>query len=669
MNKKKHFLILLILAVNINSIHTRAEGNIKLDELYCMDDKAYKSVLGSINQEIDKITNQHELVKSVDSMIKFSQESRPLVNFLGKNGDKLKSLQDAHQSNSTTDFSYLKEYYSKQKTSLNADRFMHLMESNRLARIQSDFHLISLGILSKSTKQEFKNQEEKNKFISDELEKYSAKYSREETGFKFPPNFLESVKVKLQDAINKPVKNIHASIPKINEQDTGFEDFVDAYTDTTTDPGEDTCKIIALQEARPDLTDEDVLTDAKNCADRIELQDKYFASIVRTDKSVLTLDSKSPEKVYFRSFTNDSLITRSENIKPSIERKRVSEDDKKDLKNKIYSTLTDYNKLMRENWDNEKQIGLHDKIQQSYNTISFANNGTSLFNKSQPYDCAEISEETESSKLKDCLAQIQEINRYDAKTNSYPLINRLMKMDPTNLESEQKTAITDLMKNGFPSEKLVAYLNLLNFAKNKYLSNSDNDPKCEKTQELASCVQNHEKSFHTGLKTILKLGDKLQSNYSTANSLAEIDQAAIKSSCDLINPTEGVIKLMCNGIKIDNIKSQSSAYARYQRGEIPFHDGQSWKWKKKTTNLELFTAGTLHGIQQGFPTWLNLMQTKGAIRYETDRAIYMKQYNYMQNQYMENWMQNYYSNPQTFNNGYYNIFNLNGTSYTTGYGF
>lgn len=665
-NKNKFLSIFTLLYTVVSFDAHSVEENVA--ELRCMDDKSYKSIVQTINADINNLTQKHPLIDEVNSMIKFSLESRPLVNFLGEQGEVIKNLQEEHTNNNLSDYYYLKKINTIDPTGIVTNDFNTLSAANKDLRIQSDFHLISLAILSKLLKENLLTQNDKSKFIDQELEKYKGKYASEDNGYQFPENFLETTKSKILKAMAKPPGEIQRSIPVAPNSESLFDDFVQKYVNVTTSNDSDKCSP-AQQESTPPSTDKEAMAMLQRCADLLESQSFYYTLLTKNKDSVIPLDSASNEKKHFRLLTNDTVITSASNIRPAVERRKISHSEKKELKQKMINVLDNYNTLMQNHWDKEKQTGLHEKIQASYNNISMNTNGVNLFNKDYPYDCSQDIDQQDTAKLKICLGQIQEINNYDAKTNSFALINKLSKVDPNNLDQGRKSQITDLMKNNFPSEKLVAYLNLLNFAKNKYLASSSDDPKCIKTDGLVKCVQDHEKGLHTGLKTILKLSDKLQSNYSSANSLSEIDRAAIKNSCDLINPPEGVLKYMCNGVKVEDSKIQTSAYSRYQRGEIPFHDGQSWKWKKKTSNLEHFTAGTLHGVQQGFPTWLNLMQTKNAIHYESERAIYMKQYNYMQNQYMQNWLKNYYSTPQTFSNGYYNIYNLNGNSYGTGFGF
>lgn len=280
--------------------------------------------------------------------------------------------------------------------------------------------------------------------------------------------------------------------------------------------------------------------------------------------------------------------------------------------------------------------------------------------------------EIRNNKAKKCLGILAKV--FKRNQDNFSLISYTDKYGTSlnNLNPELKSRITNAF-NELPKEELLHYLNLLNYVKNRYLSPTNKNSKgenCRLADDQIVSTCHTLSSKNNSLKNLLDLADKAGEKISAMNPIRGIDNAAIMNSCEKVIAKIPQVKILCNGAKVEEVQYNNSAHARYSRGEIPFYDKGSWKWKKKTSTLNHVAIGAVAGTQAILPTWLNLLSTKGMVNFEMNRALQMKQFNYMQEQQMKNWMNsNYFYSPQTFTNGYYNIYNLDGFSYNSGYQF
>lgn len=640
--------------------HSYAEE--KVDVFTCINDQTYLGLIANINDKIDDLTAaKRDDIKKFESILRFNRESESLSSFLGSNKQKMDQSLLALAKNEKNDFTFVMDFYRQFDSDKTTD-FADLNESAQKERFKMDMQVIAITVLNDVARSNAQTPEEIRTLIDSKISSFTERYGKVK-GFYIDELVVEEARHKINLALaNNSKKEIAGELPeKLNSQ---LSDYV-----ANTTQSKYSCHLI---------TDESPKHEAKWCADKIEKQFKLFNTVKGPMANLLKINKEAPEYATLDSYEyNRSVLNKSK-----FDRRVVSSDQEK-IKNDLIHVVGGYNNLFKNQQVNElsPMPGPHSylsRLNSAYRDMSTKLNLTNIppeaidQNAFTDYlsraECQQPDLATEYE-LQECVQRIQQMNRYSGE--KYPLISLREKFDPMSLSEEGKQKILNLVNaTDFPSNKIVHYLNLMNYAKNRYMNNNSNDPKCQKGTEgrCVNILENQIAYRQRGLKSILQLGDKLKSNYISDNTKSDIDAAAIKLSCEELNP-DGNLKILCNEARVANADNQSSAYARYKRGEIPVFQEGTWKWKKKTSNLEHFATGAVHGTQQVLPTWLNLIQTKGAINYETERAIYMKQYNYLQNQYMQNWLQNYYANPQTFSNGYYNIYNPTGFSYGTGFGF
>lgn len=639
--------------------HSYAEE--KVDVFSCINDQTYLGLIATINDKIDDLTAaKRDDIKKFESILRFNRESESLSSFLGSNKQKMDQSLSALAKNEKNDFTFVMDFYRHFDSDKTTD-ITDLNENAQKERFKMDMQVIAMTVLGEVARSNAQTPEEIKTFIDSKMSSFTERYGKVK-GFSVDDSVIEVAKQKINSALaNHSKKDIASELPE--KLSSNLSDYIANSTQSKYP-----CHLI---------TDESPKHEAKWCADKIEKQFKLFNDVKEPLVDLFKLNKEAPEYAMLDSYEYSQLMNKSKF------NRRVVPSDQEKIKSDLTDVVNGYNNVFKNQHTNEfsPKPGPHSylsRLNSAYDDMKAKLNLTNMPSEAVEHaaftdylsraECQQPEQATEFE-LQECVQRIQQMNRYSG--GKYPLISLREKLDPTSLSEEGKQKILSLVNaTDFPSNKIVHYLNLMNYAKNRYLNNNSNDPKCQKGTE-GRCVDALESQIayrQRGLKTILQLGDKLKSNYVSDNPKSDIDAAAIKVSCEELNP-DGNLKILCNEARVANADNQSSAYARYKRGEIPVFQEGTWKWKKKTSNLEHFATGAVHGTQQVLPTWLNLIQTKGAINYETERAIYMKQYNYMQNQYMQNWLQYYYANPQTFSNGYYNIYNPAGFSYGTGFGF
>ena len=692
-NSKSH-LPLLLLASLIVATPSRAE---QLEVYQCLDDETYLNLVKSINDEIDKLTshrkNEIEIVGLVQN---FNKTTSPLANFLGtsSSNDKIKKYLSALSQSKNNDRDFVYSFIDSYNGDSRAQNYNDQPQSKKEERFKKDLYLLGLGALAKAKKNSNKkfNKSEKMEVLEKELDYYLNSFLNAEIPVQ---NFSKEI-----DDIKKRVFSIWE---KASDQDNLIKNLdLDKYAQRVDKYVKDYTTQNSL-ECSTNKENFNFSNEGKQnliyCADKIENQIELFESTSEVVTKVFNVKDDTPEKLHYETMRYESwnIKNKSDLIKrgtdPLSEKKIDPSNENLSVRSSIFQFIHNFRSFIHSTNTKEKDLSTeHIKnINDSFNNLTakpgvrevlkipnLSNiiNSDALETFKDNQKCREKNEQLMTNDaLEECLNLILKANNFSESDKTFPLIGLRNKLDINSLSNEGKENINKLLNApDFPTDNVVHYLNILNFTKNKYLKDNLPGNNCGVSRDNDSygvfCF--NQRSFdkdQSSLKLLLQLGNKLSPMVTSGNmQIQEIDLAAVKHSCENVTAT-GNIQTLCNKVKVDEAVTKSSAYARYKRGEIPtFQDG-TWKWRKKTSNLQHLATGAVYGTQQILPTWLNLIQTKGQINYEAQRALYLKQNNYLQNQYMQNWWQNYYSTPQTLNNGYYNIYNPTGAVYNTGFGF
>lgn len=273
-----------------------------------------------------------------------------------------------------------------------------------------------------------------------------------------------------------------------------------------------------------------------------------------------------------------------------------------------------------------------------------------------------MNSKSEESTLAKCANLIKEI--FEKGESPAPIAEAILRDYGASSDSfsELKRDLDRLL----PQQKMAHYLNLLNYTVNFYIKPDRTD--CRKKNDREACdYANSIIDPSSGLNALSSIIPDIKKRVGTFHE--QVNNIHLQESCNVLLPEMPELKTICSTIKNEQIVLESSAKTRYERGEVPVFENGNWKWKKKTPILGVLGISATKSAQVALPTWMNLLGAKADINYQYHRAIYMKQNQYLQQQYIQNWMNAYYTQPQTFTTGYSNIYGTGGVDYTTGFGF
>lgn len=269
---------------------------------------------------------------------------------------------------------------------------------------------------------------------------------------------------------------------------------------------------------------------------------------------------------------------------------------------------------------------------------------------------------SEESTLAKCASLIKEV--FDKGESNAPIAEAALR--DYGASSESFNNLRRDLDRTFPQQKMAHYLNLLKYTVNFYIKPDRTD--CRNKTPAEACE--YAKSIiepSSGLNALSSIIPDIKNRLGSFHD--QVNNIHLQESCKVLLPEMPELKTICSTIKKEQIVLESSAKTRYERGEVPVFENGTWKWKKKTPILGVLGISAMKSAQVVLPTWMNLLGAKADINYQYHRAMYMKQNQYLQQQYIQNWMNAYYSQPQTFTTGYSNIYGTGGVDYTTGFGF
>lgn len=269
---------------------------------------------------------------------------------------------------------------------------------------------------------------------------------------------------------------------------------------------------------------------------------------------------------------------------------------------------------------------------------------------------------SEESTLAKCASLIKEV--FDKGESNAPIAEAALR--DYGASSESFNNLRRDLDRTFPQQKMAHYLNLLKYTVNFYIKPDRTD--CRQKTSAEACE--YARSIiepSSGLNALSSIIPDIKNRLGSFHD--QVNNIHLQESCNVLLPEMPELKTICSTIKKDQIVLESSAKTRYERGEVPVFEDGTWKWKKKTPILGVLGISAMKSAQVVLPTWMNLLSAKADINYQYHRAMYMKQNQYLQQQYIQNWMNAYSNYPQTFTTGYSNIYGTGGVDYTTGFGF
>ena len=269
---------------------------------------------------------------------------------------------------------------------------------------------------------------------------------------------------------------------------------------------------------------------------------------------------------------------------------------------------------------------------------------------------------SEESTLAKCANLIKEV--FEKGETNAPIAEAVLR--DYGASSESFNNLKRDLDRSLPQQKMAHYLNLLKYTVNFYIKPDRTD--CRKKSAGEACE--YAKSIiepSSGLAALSSIIPDIKRRFGTFHD--QVNNIHLQESCNALLPDMPELKTICSTIKNEQIVLESSAKSRYDRGEVPVFENGSWKWKKKTPILGVVGIAAMKSTQVILPTWMNLLSAKADINYQYHRAMYMKQNQYLQQQYIQNWMNAYSTQSQTFTTGYTNIYGTGGVDYTTGFGF